>query len=252
MMTKAAIIIMFTAIEAFTCTAASAEPAEGAGSVEVGLIDEARVAQWMAGGAADFPSGEIACIPAKFEHTSKCGTVVISNNSARAITLKFASDDNEDFSVGVHGAFMNSSGPQPCYESVSSGRHLNPGARCYAPVEFWPRTGEAQRATVHVTVTNADGSITTSFRITGTSDYPPELQAAEEVRQRHAVELMKIPHVASVELDDQDGIRINITVDAPTAEILEDEIEEVRKQVPPKIEGYDTEVKQYVHHGYLL
>jgi hypothetical protein len=29
-------------------------------------------------------------------------------------------------------------------------------------------------------------------------------------------------------------------------------IEEVRRRVPPKIEGYDTEVTPYVGHGYLL
>jgi hypothetical protein len=64
--------------------------------------------------------------------------------------------------------------------------------------------------------------------------------------------LHKIPHVASVELDDKDGIRINVTVNAQTEESLDSEIEEVRKQVPPKIEGYDTEVTQYCGHAYLL
>jgi hypothetical protein len=162
--------------------------------------------------------------------------------------LKFASDDSEDISVGEHQLFEVPHGPQPCYES----RSLQPGERCYAPVEFWPRTGEARHTTIHVTVKSAEGSATTSFKVLRTSDYPPELQAAEEVRQRHAAELHKIPHVASVELDDKDGIRINVTVNAPTEESLDSEIEEVRKQVPPKIEGYDTEVTQYCGHAYLL
>ena len=61
-------------------------------------------------------------------------------------------------------------------------------------------------------------------------------------------ELAKITHVASVELDndDQDEIKIDVTV------MDEDDIEDVRRQVPPKIEGYDTEVTQYVGHAYAL
>jgi hypothetical protein len=246
MITKAAVILVFTLVAISRC--ASAGSTELAASVQVGLVEQATLPRWMAGGAADFPSGETACIPAKFEQTSKCGTVVIANNSAHPMTLKFASDDSENFSVGEHQLLGNASGPQPCYESQS----LQPGERCYAPVEFWPRTGEARHTTIRVIVSSPEGSATTSFKVLGTSDYPPELQAAEEVRQRHAAELRKIPHVASVELDDKDGIKINVTVDAPTAEILEDEIEEVRRQVPPKVEGYDTEVTQYVHHGYAL
>ena len=69
------------------------------------------------------------------------------------------------------------------------------------------------------------------------------------MRQRHASELMKMPHVASVELDDSDGINIDVTVEG-TQDTLEDFIEDVRRWVPPKIEGIDTEVTQYVYHGY--
>ena len=48
---------------------------------------------------------------------------------------------------------------------------------------------------------------------------------------------MKIPHVASVELDDQNGIRLDVTVNDSglTPEIFEDYLEDVRRQVPPKI-----------------
>jgi len=56
---------------------------------------------------------------------------------------------------------------------------------------------------------------------------------AEKVRERHEAELRKIPHVASVELDNDAGIKINVTV------MDEDDIEAVRRQVPPKIEGYE-------------
>ena len=68
------------------------------------------------------------------------------------------------------------------------------------------------------------------------------------MRQRHEAELKKVPHLASVELDndDQDGTKINVTV------MDEDDIEDVRRQVLPRIEGYDTEVTQYVNHAQEL
>lgn len=103
-----------------------------------------------------------------------------------------------------------------------------------------------QHATIRVTFENGIGSTTTSFKVKGTSHYPPELRKAEEARQRHEAELKKIAHVASVELDrdDEDEIRINVTVPD------EDDIAAVRRRVPPKIEGYDTEVTQYEGHAY--
>ena len=106
-------------------------------------------------------------------------------------------------------------------------------------VTFWPRTGEVQRATIRVTVEQGSRSTTRSLKVEGTSDYPPELRAAEEVRQRHAAELKKIPRVAGVQLDNQDGIKINVIVTD------EDDIAAVRRLVPPKIEGYETEVTRY-------
>ena len=82
-------------------------------------------------------------------------------------------------------------------------------------------------ATVQVTVTSDNGSVTTPFKIKGTSDYPPELQVAEEVRERHVSELKKIPRVASVELDDDNGIKINVTV------MDKDDIEAVKRHRSP-------------------
>jgi hypothetical protein len=64
--------------------------------------------------------------------------------------------------------------------------------------------------------------------------------------------LKSIPHVASVELDNKNGIKIDVTVNIAglTPEIFEDYLEDVRRQVPPKIEGYVTEVTQYSGHAY--
>src|SRR6266852_3448349 len=109
--------------------------------------------------------------------------------------------DSKDFSVGLHESItLPGSGPQPCYQDGVPRWRLQPGKRCYAPVEFWPRTGEVHHATIHVSVYSSSSTISASFKVKGTSDYPPELQAAEEVRERHEAELKRIPHVASVEL----------------------------------------------------
>jgi hypothetical protein len=244
MIMKPAVTVLLAAIVIFCCTSALA------GSVDIGFVDKAGLNRWMAGGAATVPTGETACTPAKFKKTSACPTIVIFNHSSHAVTLSFTSD-SEDFSVGVHGLYEVAHGPQPCYQNINWWR-LQPGGRCYAPVEFWPRTGEVHHATIHVSAASSSGSTSASFKVKGTSDYSPELQAAEEVRQRHASELMKIPHLASVELDDNDGIKIDVTVNdlGLPPDILEDYIEDVRRQVPLKIEGYDTEVTQYVWHAY--
>ncbi|MGO9449556.1 MAG: hypothetical protein ACLQDV_00715 [Candidatus Binataceae bacterium] len=236
---KPAVITLFVATALFYRTFALA------GSVEIGFVDDAGLEQWTAGGPAEIPTGETACTPAKFGETSECRTVVVFNHSSQAITLRFTSS-NSEFSTGVHGGFaMFGPGPPPC-SALNVNEHLEPGGRCYEPVEFWPRTGEARYGTIRVIVESSNGTASTYFKVKGTSDYPPELQAAEEVRERHENELKKIPQVASVELDNEDGIKIDVTVkDA-------DDIEAVRRLVPPKIEGYETEVTQYIEHGYFL
>jgi hypothetical protein len=239
---RLAIIALVMGIAAFQSGAA------WGGSVEIGFVDEAGLGQWMNGGAADVPSGETVCTPAKFDETSECPTIVISNNSSQAITLTFTSTNGE-FSVGMHGGAFGVLGadslPLPCSLANVNGQ-LQPGGRCFESVTFWPRTGEVRYSTIHVIARSAAGSTGRYFKVRGTSDYPPELAAAEKVRQRHQEELKKIPKVVGVELDNEDGIKINVTVEDP------DDIEAVRRQVPPKIEGYDTEVTQQVEHAYAL
>ena len=90
--------------------------------------------------------------------------------------------------------------------------------------------------TIHVIVESGSGSNTTDFRFRGTSDYPPNCRRPRK-RQRHQAELKKIPHVRSVELDEDKQDRISIDVTVTDSE----DIEGVRRQVPPQIEGYETE-----------
>src|SRR5216683_4571628 len=247
MKSRHAALALLVAIALFCCTSALA------GSVEIGFVDDAELAQWRAGAwlTAEAPTGETACTPAKFNQTSACWTVVIFNGSSEDVKLEFTTS-SEEFAIPPHQG-MFGPGPLLCYT------HLEPGESCFQQVVFWPRTGEVYHGTIRVTASSSNGSTSRTFRVKGTSDYPPDLQAAEEVRQRHEAELKAIPHVASVELDNDDlegglqgrvsptahglAIKINVTV------MNHDHIEAVRKLVPPKIEGYDTEVTDYTPTG---
>jgi hypothetical protein len=240
MIMKLAATTLLIAVALFCYTAASA------GSIEVGYVDDAGLDRWLAGGPAKVPTGETVCKPAKFDESSRCGNIVISNHSSQAITVSFTPGSEEFWTglPGAFGAFVVGHERLPCSFTNVHG-FLRPGESCFQRVDFWPWNGDAYHGTIHVVVKSGDSSTGTDFKFIGTSHYPPELQAAEEVRQRHEAELKKISHVETVELDDQDGIKIDVTVTE------EDEIEDVRRQVLPKIEGYDTEVTQHVGHAYF-
>ncbi len=189
MIMKPAVAVLLAAIAIFCCASALA------GSVEIGFVDKAGLDRWMAGGPAEVQTGETACKPAKFNKTSACLTVVISNQSSHAVTLTVVisnqsshavtlsfTSDSEDFSVGLHESItLPGSGPQPCYQDGVPRWRLQPGKRCYAPVEFWPRTGEVHHATIHVSVYSSSSTISASFKVKGTSDYPPELPASNSI-----------------------------------------------------------------------
>jgi hypothetical protein len=65
-----------------------------------------------------------------------------------------------------------------------------------------------------------------------------ETQAAEDVRQRHLPEMLKIPHVVGMgtELKGSETI-FNVLVDK------EENVPQVERMVPSRIEGYDVEVE---------
>jgi hypothetical protein len=186
MIMKCAVAAVLAAAAIFICTSAIA------GSVDIGYVDKAGVNRWISGEQGDGEAAEIDCAPAKFQQISNCPTIIIFNHSPNPVVLSFTST-NEVFSVGEHEALVvaNGYGPQPCYQDIN--RSLQPGHLCYAPVQFWPRTGDPQHATIHVTATGSKDSANAYFKAKGTSNYPPQLQAAEVVRERHATELMKDP-----------------------------------------------------------
>jgi len=222
-----------------------------AGSVEIGFADNSSFDRWMEGGPVPTPSGDMTCEPAGFDEISDCPTVVVSNHSPQAIDVKISSSD-EAFQTQQPGGLMSFgadvNSPLLC-QQPNVRFHLEPGKSCFQSISYWARTGGVHRGIVRVLVETGAGSAllsSVSFNLVGSSNYPPELQAAEEVRERHERELKKIPHVASVELSNEDGIRINVTVRN------DDDIPAVRKLVPPRIEGYETEVTEYVERGVAL
>ncbi|MGH7841040.1 MAG: hypothetical protein ACREQT_05895, partial [Candidatus Binataceae bacterium] len=77
---------------------------------------------------------------------------------------------------------------------------------------------------------------------------------AEDVRKRHLAELMAIPKVHRISLDQSDDqILIDVEVEQNAdGSKTPDDIEEVRRQVPPTIEGYEVEVTEYVPVEYAL
>jgi hypothetical protein len=247
MIMKPAVTTLLVAVVLLCCTAASTT------SIEVGYVDDAALDRWLVGGPAEVPTGETDCKPAKFHESSTCGNLVVSNHSAQAITVSFATGSDK-FWTGLPGAFGFGAPPNvplPC-SAMNVRGYLRPGQSCFEQVRFWPWNGDVSHGTIQVIVKTATGSVSTDFKFKGTSDYPPEMQAAEAVRQRHEAELMKLSHVASVELDndDQDAIKIDVKVSDTDGIKIKHDIEAVHSQVPPRIEGYQTEVTQFGFHAY--
>jgi hypothetical protein len=83
-----------------------------------------------------------------------------------------------------------------------------------------------------------------SFPLTGSGEYTPELAAGDKAMRRHLGELTSVPHVAKVELDNTGG---DIAIDVEVTDA--DKIDQVRRIVPPEIEGYRTEVTTYEEVG---
>jgi hypothetical protein len=80
-----------------------------------------------------------------------------------------------------------------------------------------------------------------------------DTQAAEDVRQRHLPEMLKIPHVVNMGIEFKDSeIIFNVQVDK------EANVPQVERMVPSKIEGYDvvvepvpTGVLWYGYHSFI-
>ena len=77
-----------------------------------------------------------------------------------------------------------------------------------------------------------------SSRSADTQAAETDTQAAEDVRQRHLPEMLKIPHVVNMGIELKESeIVFDVQVDK------EENVPQVERMAPPKIEGYDVEVE---------
>jgi hypothetical protein len=227
-----------------------------AGPGQIGLLDSSRYDDSKCIGAVLLPApgSQSSCGSAKFGKCSSCDRLLIRNQSDAPVKLAIKITGpgfQREQSGGAIGAFMQCpSGASIAWHSGEDecGSSLEAKASCLLPIEFCPEQAGAVHGQVRASVTAGAGQPQVMrFPLVGNGDYSPDLAAADEALRRHLGELMKILYVSKVVLDDTGGdIAINVEV------TRDDKIAQVRRSVPPKIEGYRTEVTTYSEVGYGL
>ncbi|MGO9453688.1 MAG: hypothetical protein ACLQDV_21955 [Candidatus Binataceae bacterium] len=238
-----------------------------AGSVHAALEGDSELNE-QATGAGPASAAQPVCATARFEECSSCKNIVVTNDS----------DSPAKVQVEISGAGFstaNSGGRWAAYNGIRvpgpCGGDLAPGERCSDRIQFCPEQSGVSAGQVKVTIGEVPNQQTATYDLQGTAVYSPELEAADKIRQSHLAELMKIPHVAKVELDRSGpDILINVEVDqepdagdskAPAdaeneqndqeddANASPRNIEAVRRALPPKIDGYEVEVTEHEETG---
>jgi hypothetical protein len=231
-----------------------------------GLLNNSDFKKWKCSDTipSERPAKGHSCGNAKFHDCSSCGTLVVSNYSDVSIDVKLESDgpgfqQSGDGLEGEENYYCNGK-RHSCHDpnwrfgwrARTRCESLGPrGGRCYETIAFCPEQSGVTRGHLKVTIRSpvrVDGrskslwenTRTQVFDLVGAASYPPALEAAERVRKRHADELMKIPNVDRVDL--QQAGR-DILIDVQT----KGDIHKVRKAVPPSLEGYKVEVTQFIY-----
>jgi hypothetical protein len=228
-----------------------------AGTVQVGILKASDFDKWLCDSSMPLAgtSAPLRCAGAKFQGCSPfCDAIVVTNNSKVPVEVELEFS-GAGFSAENGGGMFIFGRPNNCDDLNGAEKRpslsfpdlcgkLAPGQSCKQNIEFCPEQSGASRGQVKV-ITTANGKPqTTTFDLIGDALYSPELQAADEARRRHLDELMKIVHVAKVEIDPKDqDIFINVEVDEDGS------LDKVRRAAPPKIEGYDVEVTRYIVRG---
>jgi hypothetical protein len=236
-----------------------------------GLLNDSDFEKWKC--SDTIPSEGLAkehsCGNAKFHDCSSCGTLVVSNYSGVSIDVELESDgpgfQQSGDGLEVEDNYYCNGKPRSCrdpnwrfgWRGRTRCESLGPeGDRCYETIAFCPEQSGVAHGHLKVTShspARVDGrskslwenTRTQVFDLVGTASYPPALEAAERVRKRHADELMKIPNVDRVDL--QQAGR-DILIDVQT----KGDIDKVRKAVPPSLEGYKVEVTQFIYDAQVL
>src|SRR5208282_318817 len=170
-----------------------------AGSVHAALEGDSELdSQTTGAGAAS--AAQTVCASARFEECSSCKNIVVTNDS----------DSTAKVQVEVSGAGFSNRGGMNAFGSLDNSGHrghsgcdgeLAPGEHCWDNIQFCPEQSGVSTGRVKVTIGDSPNQQTSTFDLAGTAAYSPELEAADKVRQSHLAALMKIPHVAKVELD---------------------------------------------------
>ncbi|MGO9607530.1 MAG: hypothetical protein ACLQAT_29720 [Candidatus Binataceae bacterium] len=239
-----------------------------AGSVHAALEGDSELNSQATGGGA--ASAQPVCATARFEECSSCKNLVVTNDS----------DSPAKVQTEISGPGFSNRGGMNAFGSLDSSGHrghsgcdgeLAPGEHCWDSIQFCPEQSGTSTGQVKVTIGDSPNQQTSTFDLQGTAVYGSELEAADKVRQNHLAELMKIPHVAKVELDrsgtdilidvevdgDADAGSSNTSADAQNDQNDQEEdtdetahnIESVRRALLPKIDGYEVEVTEYEDAG---
>ena len=227
-------------------TIIAAEP----GNVHIYVLSDEELTSWIY--HSPLPSGaattELACDVTKYGDTSSCRNILVRNDSAETvgIEIQVSGSGFEEPPYGEIGRY-DFGGPPPRSDAHPCSEMLAPGANCYQWIAFSPCDSGVSIGRVEVRVTGSGNPITRTYELTATADYPPELEAADQVRKAHLDELMRISHVARVSLDDSAGdIAINVEV------AHEEDIPKVEREVPPRLGGYRVEVTLKLEEGWAL
>jgi hypothetical protein len=218
-----------------------------AGSVQIGMLSSSKSDDWICGEDVPLsaPNSQSSCESAKFGECTDCDELAVKNQSDVTVKLSIkiiGSGFKRPCSGAVFGFMRCPSGASVRISTLDEcGGSLEPGKSCTLPIEFCPEQAGDSHGEVRVTATSGSAqSHLEVFNLASFGDYPPELAAADEARRSHLDELMKILYVKKVELDTKNNdIAINVEVTE------DDKIDQVRRLVPPKIDGYRTEVSTY-------
>jgi hypothetical protein len=221
-----------------------------AGPVQIQLFDSSKYDDWICGtiGPPTLPGNQGSCGSAKFGKCSDCPGLLIQNNSHAPVKLAIKIVGPGFQEQCAAGAFV---GIMRCPSGASvrvfgdqngCGNLLKAGESCIvSALEFCPQQAGAVQGEAMAFVSTASGQHqVVSFPLLGSGDYTPALAAADAAMRRHLAELLSVPHVRKVELNNAKGdIAIDVEVTDP------DKIDQVRRAVQPEIGGYRTEVTVY-------
>jgi hypothetical protein len=221
-----------------------------AGGVQIGLLNDDELLEWKCGAGLPSKEPESKCEIAKYGETSSCPTLVVTNDASETVKVQVqltgAGFDRPGggSSFGSWGSFTV--GGEKCAERTtdSSCHSLAPGHSCSEEIEFSPERSGNSDGHIEVLVTGSGVPVSKAYDLVATADYPPELKAIDEVINRHRDELMRIPHVARVSIDDSDNSVIQVEV------AHEADLPKVERSVPPKLEGYQVDVIEEIQRGW--